>query len=85
MGLQKRCEGCRHYVEPLAEIMVENQPATQVFTVCHRQWRAGMNGAYALDGNFVWKVMDDLQVENKTETFSRVDTLAAHYLEAIRK
>lgn len=85
MGLQNFCDGCRYHVEPTKLIMTENLEAYRVFLICHRQWRAGFNGIYSLDGNFVWKVMEDIGVVNKTEAFSRVDTLAAHYLEAMRK
>lgn len=84
MGISKDCTGCRSFAgEP--EIWPENSEAFQVFLICHRQMRAGFSGAYAIDGNFVWRVLEDRGAGNKTELFSRVDTLAACYLDALPK
>jgi len=65
--------------------MPENYEAYQVFLICHRQLLVGFGGAYAIDGNFVWQVLEDRDAANKTDVFSRVDTMAALYLEALRK
>jgi len=84
MGIVKECTGCRSDVtDPL--IMPENYEAYQVFLICHRQLLVGFGGAYAIDGKFVWQVLDDRGVPDKTKTFSRVDLMAAHYLEEKRK
>jgi len=84
MGIGKSCNGCRHNREE-PPIFPENAPALQVFLICRRQWRVGFSGAYAIDGNLVWRVLEDLKFEHKTEIFCRVDTLAALYLEEIKK
>lgn len=85
MGIRKECAGCPEAAVSRPMVLPENSAAVEVFTICRNQWRTGGNGAFALDGNFVWKVMADLGVADKTATFGRVDTLATHYLAAIRQ
>ncbi len=60
--------------------MTENQTPLTVFNLCRRQWRYGVGGAAGIDGNVVWRVIDEIDAANKLDTFHRVDLLAAQYL-----
>lgn len=80
-----RCRNCPHHSETTVEIMTENSIPYAVFQTCCRQWRTGWAGAEALDGNVVWRVIDEINPANKLEVFRRVDTLGAYYLHYQRK
>jgi len=85
MGVVKACTGCRSHVQPPDRVLPENSLAIEIFRVCRSQWLTGFAGAYALDGNFVWRVMDDMRIADKTAVWARVDSLAKMYLAEIGK
>jgi hypothetical protein len=84
MGIKKDCAACPVGMISEPPVLPENIEACQVFNICRNQWRTGFGGAYAIDGNLVWKIIEDRGAANKTDVFSRVDCLASHYLEALR-
>lgn len=65
--------------------MPENLTAYQVFLSCRRQWRTGWNGAYAIDGNIVWSVLNNRPIRDKEKVFCQVDDLAHYYLETVKR
>lgn len=85
MKVAPKCGNCHHHSAKAVEVMTENQTPLAVFKLCQRQWRTGWSGAHALDGNVVWRVIDEINPANKLEVFRRVDTLGAYYLHYQRK
>jgi len=74
------CLSCGHHAAAPDEIMAENRLPMAVFSACSDEWRVGFGGAYAIDGNVVWRVIDEHRPGNKLDVFLRVKVLASHFL-----
>lgn len=85
MGVAANCAACPHHAATPERIMDQNKAPLKVFGLCRGQWRVGFSGAVSLDGNVVWRVIDELAPANPLDCFRRVELLAGCYLQAQRK